>query len=685
MPGPCSADGAPTWTLQDPAANRFLRIGWLEFEILQRWSLGTAAAIAQSIRRTTPIAAQPEQVLEMLRFAERCELLQPVAPGDTLRLARTVEARRMGPAKWLLKNYLFIRIALLSPDRLLTALMPVAAALFTRGFLALVLLSALLGLYLIGRQWDAFTHSFLHLLSVDGLVLGGGALLLAKILHELGHGIAAKRAGCRVPAMGVAFMVMVPMLWTDTTDAWRLVSRRQRLLIDAGGMLAELTLAAFASLVWSVLPDGALRTGVFLLASTSWVMTLAVNLNPLMRFDGYFILSDALDLPNLQDRAFAMGRHWLREVLFGFGDPPPEQPGPARRRFMIGYALAVWVYRFFLFFGIALLVYAMAFKLLGLFLMMVEIGWFIARPILQELSVWVQRRRAVRWNRRSAASCAALALLIGAVFLPWRTQVSAPAVLKAEQQAVLYAPRAGRIASMPPGVAAELREGSIAFVLGSPDLEVRIAQAERSVRLHQAQANAQQVNPDQASHLPITWQEMETALAELASLTAQRAAMVVRAPFTGHIAELPEHLRPGVWVAAREPLALLVTDAVVAEGFVAEADVARLHPGATARFIPDDGGDELPLRLRSLDVSAVTELDQPELSSSHGGKIAVRPSANGKLIPAEVVYRAVLVPEVPLTQARSRRGVVVVEGERSSWFERLRRNVLGVLIRESGW
>lgn len=119
---------------------------------------------------------------------------------------------------------------------------------------------------------------------------------------------------------------MVPMLWTNTTDAWRLVSRWQRRLIDVGGMLAELTLAAFASVLWSVLLDGALRTGVFLLASTSWVMTLAISLNPLMRFDSYFILADALDLPNLQDLAFAMGRYWLREMLFDCGDPLPEWP-----------------------------------------------------------------------------------------------------------------------------------------------------------------------------------------------------------------------------------------------------------------------------------------------------------------------------------------------------------------------
>ncbi|WP_168220499.1 HlyD family efflux transporter periplasmic adaptor subunit [Azospirillum thermophilum] len=206
------------------------------------------------------------------------------------------------------------------------------------------------------------------------------------------------------------------------------------------------------------------------------------------------------------------------------------------------------------------------------------------------------------------------------------------------------------------------------------------------MRLYQAQAAAQQFDPEQAARLPVTWQELEGALAELGTLTAQRGTMTVRAPFAGRIAELPEHLKPGSWVASREPLALLVKDGgMVAEGYVAEADIARLAAGAPARFIPDDGGEELALRLATVDVGAVAELEQPELSTTHGGAIAVRPDANGKLIPAEAVYRVTLTPDTPRSEPRSRRGVVVIEGERTSWAERLRRNAVGLFIRESGW
>ena len=128
------------------------------------------------------------------------------------------------------------------------------------------------------------------------------------------------------------------------------------------------------------LPDGPLRTGVFVLATTSLIMGLLLNLNPFMRFDGYHILSDAVGVPNLQTRAMAVGRWLLREILFGVGAPCPE-PGPRSAVLAFAfYAWAIWIYRLVLFLGIALLVYHFAFKALGIVLFLIEIVWFILCP-----------------------------------------------------------------------------------------------------------------------------------------------------------------------------------------------------------------------------------------------------------------------------------------------------------------
>ena len=115
-----------------------------------------------------------------------------------------------------------------------------------------------------------------------------------------------------------------------------------------------------------------------------------------MRFDGYFLLSDALNLPNLHERSFALGRWWLRERLFGFQEPMPELQPRGRHAFLIGFAFATWLYRLVLFVGIALLVYHLFFKALGLLMMAVELGWFIAMPMTRELKQWWLRREALR-------------------------------------------------------------------------------------------------------------------------------------------------------------------------------------------------------------------------------------------------------------------------------------------------
>jgi putative peptide zinc metalloprotease protein len=353
---------------------------------------------------------------------------------------------------------------------------------------------------------------------------------------------------------------------------------------------------------------------------------------------------------------------------------------------MIGYAFAIWVYRFFLFLGIALLVYHLVFKLLGLFLMAVEIGWFIVRPIASEFQVWAKRRRDLRWNLRSIVSMLVLLGAVAAFFVPWQGHVSAPGLLQAERQAILYALTPGRILSMPDGIGAGVAAGTPAFVLDSPDLNYRIAQAGRQIRLVQAQASAQAFDPEQSGQLPVTWQEMESAVADLEEMEAQRAQLTIRAPFAGRIAELPDHLAPGAWVAAREPLALMVApETVIAEAYVSEADLNRLSLGAEARFIPEDGTPSLMLRLRTIDRLATRELRETELASPHGGAIAARVVSENKLVPEEAIYRVQLTPAEPVEQLHSRRGTVVIDGERLSGASRLWKIALGILIRESGW
>ena len=355
--GPPDADGSPTWTIGDPVRGRYFYIGYTAFHLLGKWHLAEPAQVLAAVNTQLVAPVGVAELEDMLFFLRANNLIAGHAPGQVQSFLAQVQAQKLGWLQWLLHNYLFIRIPLVRPDRFLARTLPWVAPLLSRGFLLIIVTLGLLGLLLITRRWDEFSRTFPYFFSLEGAALLGATLVFAKIIHELGHAFMAKRFGCRVYSMGVAFMVMVPVLFTDVSDAWRLPSRSQRLLIDAGGMLAELSLAAVATLLWSFLPDGPLRSAAFMLATVTWVTTVLVNINPLMRFDGYFLLSDLLGIQNLQQRGFALARWQLREWLFAFGEPPPEVLQPKRQSAVLIWAYCTWVYRFFLFTGIALVVY----------------------------------------------------------------------------------------------------------------------------------------------------------------------------------------------------------------------------------------------------------------------------------------------------------------------------------------
>ena len=139
-------------------------------------------------------------------------------------------------------------------------------------------------------------------------------LVFVKSLHELGHAFVSKYFGCRVSSIGIAFLVFFPFLYTDTSDAWRLRDHKDRLLINFAGILTELHLALISTFLWAILPDGGLKSVTFFIATTSWISSLAINVSPFMRFDGYYVFSDWLKAENLQPRSFALARWQLREI-----------------------------------------------------------------------------------------------------------------------------------------------------------------------------------------------------------------------------------------------------------------------------------------------------------------------------------------------------------------------------------
>ena len=317
------ADGSPAWVIEDPVVNRFYRIGWLEFECLLRWG-APLPQVAAAIAHDTPLQPDTGQLKAFEHFLAQHSLLRP--DGD--RLAQLLsQARQPGSWRrwqWWLHHYLFFRIPLIRPQFALQRLARTLAPLF-RPWAAWATLAAIVtGLLLVARHWELFVSTLVESVSAPGLLAFLLALTCAKALHELAHALVATRFGVRVAHMGIAFVVLWPMLYTDTGESWKLRKRSQRLAVAAAGITAELALAGLATLLWSLAEPGPLRSAAFYLATTSWTLSLALNASPFMRFDGYFILSDLLDLPNLHERSGALARAALRRTLFGWNEPDPE-------------------------------------------------------------------------------------------------------------------------------------------------------------------------------------------------------------------------------------------------------------------------------------------------------------------------------------------------------------------------
>jgi putative peptide zinc metalloprotease protein len=685
--GPDARDGSPTWTLHDPADNRFFRLSWPAFELLARWSLGKAQAVMEAVRHETTLRVEAADLTALLQFLTHHNLLAARTATDSARLARSAAGARMGKAMWLLKHYLFFRVPLVRPMPFLQAALPRLTWLFSPRFWLLMLATALLGLYFVSRQWDGFIHTFASYAGWQGLVGIGLALSIGKIAHELGHALTAYRHGCRVPHMGVAFLVLMPVLYTDTNEAWKLAGRRQRLQIGAAGMAAEIALAACATLLWSFLPDGPLRAGVFLLATSTWLITLAINLSPFMRFDGYFLLSDWLDMPNLHERAFALGRWQLREALFGWGDPVPEAFPARRHRFLVAFAYLTWVYRLVLFLGIALLVYHLFFKALGLVLLAVELGWFIAYPIQRELKVWWQRRGHIRWSRATRRSLILALIVLAIVAIPWPHGTNAPAVLGAEHAQWLYAPVPAQVERVAVQAGQAVRAGQLLVQMRSPELAYRLALSQAREQQLRWEVEQQAFDPKLQQRGSALQERWNAARAEVAGLQALSGQLQLRAGLDGRVTSLSPALHAGAWIARGESLLQIATPTgLKVDAYVDEQMLARIRTGAAARFVADQPGlARIACEVADVDRLAMGHIEHPALASPYSGPIPASLDANGRSIPVQATFRVRLQRCTGLSGTpRELTGSALIDGPAQSLAGEWLRRLMAVVRREAG-
>jgi putative peptide zinc metalloprotease protein len=685
--GAVTSIGEPSWLIYDGLQHRYIQIDRATFMVLSVWPrVATAAHLSDVVLERFNFTFTTDEVVALGQFLQNNRLTVDGARQGWRDLSAAATASKHGFVMTMVHNYLFLRVPLFRPEAFLRRTLWLVMPLFARTTAGMLGMLAGVGLYLVSRRIDVFMADFRGLMTADGAWLFALTLFVVKVAHELGHAYTAVRFGVRVPTMGIAVMMMAPMLYTDVTDAWRLANRRQRLLIDAAGVVVELGLAVVATIMWVFLAEGVMRNIMFLIATTSWMMSVFVNLNPLMRFDGYYILADLIRVDNLQPRAFVLGQWKLREWLFRLRVRCPENLSPSMVRALVLYAWAIWIYRFFLFLGIALVVYAYFFKLLGVALFVFEIGYFIARPVFNELKIWWMMRATLRNNRRAWVTGAGVIGLVLGVVVPWSSAVYVPAVMEARDMTRLFPPRAARVVSVHVAPGQVVAAGALLVQLEAPDLshELSIVQMRLiAVRARLARRGAD--NTDREDNLVLE-SELAALVMRQIGLLREHSDLAVRAQRSGEVVEFNTQLLPGRWLGAKEPIATIVEGtAASALGYIGEADLWRVQAGVAGWFIPDDAaGAAIPVTLKTVAIAGAVMIDIPELAQPHGGRIAVQPDSRQKLVPTLAQYMAVMeTDESVVRPAMQTRGLVQLVGQRESLFARGWRQVLKVLVRES--
>lgn len=683
--------GAPCAVIADPAAGAYYQIGWAELEIVTRWREGSNEAIAAAVRSETTLAANKADIEVVAHFLKTHSLIRQDAAALRTQ-AENVRRQKQGPVAILTGTLLAWRIPLCRPQRFLDATLPIVRPLFSRNFFIFVAALLVLALYLVVRQWPAFSGGLRAILSLEGAIAIGATLTVAKCVHELAHAYAATRYRVAVPSMGLMFILLWPVLYTDASAAWTLGDRRARIAIASAGVLSELVLASFALLAWSFMADGALRHAMLFATTTLIGLTLLVNLNPFMRFDGYFVLAEALGMDNLQPRALALVTGRLRRLATGLPQPEPEaRLTRGRHASLIAYGIGSLLYRIVLYGGIAYMVHLMLPPFLGVPLALGILAAFLVRPVLAEIGAWF--RMAVRDGgglTGVARVVAFLAVPIAILVIPWQTTVTVPVIWRDGAAHLIYPPEAGRLTHFDVDLGTTVAAGAVIARIKSPEIlvalnraELRSAALDRALQRRVTSQRFQQQQLVQASELVQLHQE-------IAGYRARLERLAIRAPVDGRVMMVATGLGPQTWVATTTALAQIVAPGQIqVVGFATEQDIRFLEIGATGQvWLEGEPTRTVPVQVRTILIEPVKRLNEPILAAAHQGPIAVTPDAAGGLVPEVATYRVDLAvaPGGPDRSdvLRETRGYARIATTPRSLLGRIWSRIAGVWRREVG-
>lgn len=683
--GPRESDGSPTYNLQDPVKGKYFQLSWSEYLVYKALKKGMALGdLVAAINQTTTLRVEEEQVQKFLIDCLQLGLLSVKVSSEEIRALRS--RQKTGVLMWILYNYLFMRFPLFNPDKFLKRTLHYVSWLGSTPAFVIYSLTGLVGLILLFLRFGEFISSFSFFFNLEGLVDYFFAISAVKIVHEFSHAYTAKRYGLYVPSMGVALIVLWPVLYTDVTDGWKLPNRRHRIYISAAGVIAETIIAGICTIGWAVTQPGVVNNIFFVIASVTWVSTLAINLNPAIRFDGYYILSDLWGVDNLQQRTFAVTRWKFREVFLGVLTECPEpRLSHAQMVGYIFYAVYTIIYRLFLYTAIALFVYHSFTKVLGIFLFFLEIGIFILWPIAWEISDLIRIKDRVVMNRRLFFTLGVTVLLLGWAILPFPHAEMFPGVVVPLNQQDIYSPTDALVRQIYVHRGEKVTTGQLLAKLESPELIYKINSLEVDAKIAQKQLDLLSDSDAQRSYIPTKEAEFSSIQEKLEGFKDQREELTLKAKISGKLFEWNENLRVGLAIPKDFILGKIAdpkdTEVVF---FVPEESLDVVKEGVPVKFHIFSTGEKVLGVVTKINPIRPQHLEYPALASLYKGDVAVSQEAtDGKLKIIEAYYTVHVRLNPGDTQAPfGKSGEVEVRGPWRSKLMTLIHSIMRILWRE---
>ena len=519
--------------VKEPVGLQYVRFQEEEYAILRMLDGRTSLdEIKEEFeRRFPPEKVTVEELGQFVGTLHRNGLVISDVAGQGEQLMERRRKRRLRTIATAFASLLAIRFKGIDPDRILNWLYPKVRWMFSMPAQIVAATIALSALTLVLVQFEAFHnklptfHQFFEPKNWIYMVI---VLAATKIIHEFGHGLSCKHFGGECHEMGVMFLVLTPCLYCNVSDSWMLPNKWHRVIIGAAGMYVEVLMASIATFLWWFSQPGLLNQISLSVMFICSVSTIIFNANPLLRFDGYYILADIVEIPNLRQKATTITSRKLGKWCLGLDEPDDPFLPQRNQMFFALYTIAAVIYRWVILFGILFFLYRLLepyqLKIVSQMLAFVSISSLLAMP-LWKLGKFFYVPGKLHQVKRKNVNITLLVLAAAAAFIifcPLPYSVICPLEVNPRDADPVYIDISGVLEEIRVKPWQEVKEGDLLGMLSSDELEIEIAELEASLQEKKLEyetlsAEAFRTRSEEAVRtLPQTKQAIESLEAQLA-------------------------------------------------------------------------------------------------------------------------------------------------------------------------